>query len=216
MYTMKKIIFSCLLLTTTFIASAQSEKYLKAMQTNVSAIDSAFSNPSNLLSLSNSFERIALAEKNQWLPYYYAAFLQVNYGFTKGDLTNADPIADKAEMLINTADSLMPKNSEISCIKAMIATLKMLVDPMNRYMSYGLDIQNNLEKAKTLDPSNPRPYYLEGQNLKNTPPQFGGGCDAAKPKFEIAKQKFLTFKPQSNIDPNWGSIIIDQLLSECK
>lgn len=212
---MKKIIFSCLFLTATLMTTAQSEKYVKAMQANITMIDSAFSNPQNLLSLSNSFERIALAEKNEWLPYYYAAFLQVNYAFQIGDMSKADPIADKAELLINAADVLMPKNSEISCVKAMISTVRMLVDPMNRYMSMGKDIQTHLENAKLYDPANPRPYYLEGQNLKNTPPQFGGGCSTAKPKFEVAKEKFTSFKPQSELSPNWGLNVVEAMLKEC-
>jgi hypothetical protein len=37
------------------------------------------------LNLANNFERIATAEKNQWLPYYYAAFCQVNLGFIEKD-----------------------------------------------------------------------------------------------------------------------------------
>lgn len=102
---MKKIILSAMLVSVTLVSFAQSEKYLGAMKQNVAAIDTSFRNPSNLLTLANTFERIAMAEKNQWLPYYYAALLQVNYGFMNGDKSKTDMIADKAASLISKADS---------------------------------------------------------------------------------------------------------------
>ena len=91
----------------------------------------------NLLDLANNFERIATAEKNQWLAYYYAALCQVNYTYMEQDKTKIDAIADKATELINKADALQPNNSEISCIKSMIASSHMMVNPMQRYMEYG-------------------------------------------------------------------------------
>jgi hypothetical protein len=73
-----------------------------------------------------------------------------------------------------------------------------------------------MEKAKQQDPTNPRPFYLQGQNLKNTPEQFGGGCKTAKPLLETAMQKYEAFKSESDIHPNWGKQITEQLLSQCK
>ena len=59
-----------------------------------------------LIDLANSFERIANAEKTQWLPFYYAAFANINAGYTFrmdggfGDKSAIiDPLADKAEAI---------------------------------------------------------------------------------------------------------------------
>jgi len=76
---MKKILFSATLTLIATASFAQSDRYMSAMKNNIAAIDTSFKNPANLLSLANNFERIATAEKNQWLPYYYAALCQVNY-----------------------------------------------------------------------------------------------------------------------------------------
>ena len=38
----------------------------------------------------------------------------------------------------------------------------------------------------------------------HTPPAFGGGEKKAKPVFELALEKFKTFKPESNLHPTWG------------
>ena len=213
---MKKIFLFIALATSAIWASAQSEKYVAAMKKNLAAIDSSFRNPGNLLTLANSFERIATAEKNQWLPYYYAAFCQVNYGFMEADKEKTDGIADKATELINKADSLMPNNSEISCIKSMIASCHMMVNPMQRWQEYGEASSGNLEKAMQQDPANPRPYYLKGQNLKYTPEQFGGGCGTAKPELQTSLDKYTSFKPASELHPNWGKARVEMLLSECK
>jgi hypothetical protein len=213
---MKKLILSCTLSLFLFASFAQSSKYVPAMQSNIAALDSAFKNPANLLALANNFERIANSEKNQWLAYYYAAFCQVNYGYMEKDKTKTDGYADKATALINIADSLEPNNSEISCIKSMIGSCHMMVNPMQRYMQYGEEISTNMEKAMEQDPSNPRPYMLKGQGLKYTPEQFGGGCATAMPELKKSLDKFTTFKPASELHPNWGKSRVEQLMSECR
>ena len=211
---MKKllIVLFCFIAT---MASAQNKKFNSAMKKNLAAMDTSFKTLEGVLSLANNFERIATAEKDQWLPYYYAAFLQVNYAFQINDPTKMDGIADKAESLINIADSLSPKNSEISAIKSMIASSRLMVDPMARYMKYGTISSQFLDESIRLDPSNPRPYLLKAQSLKYTPEQFGGGCGPALPFINNAVQKFKDFKPQSAISPTWGEDLANKLLSDC-
>lgn len=213
---MKKLF---LLAAFAFLATAsfaQSDKYMASMKSNIAAIDTSFKNPADLLELANKFERIATAEKTQWLAYYYAAFCQVNYTYMEKDKTKVDAIADKATELIDKADALQPKNSEISCVKSMIASAHMLVNPMQRYMEYGPEIQSYLDDALQQDPTNPRPEYLKGQSLKYTPEQFGGGCANAKPVLESSLDKYNKFTPTSEIHPNWGKQRLETVLAECK
>jgi hypothetical protein len=212
---MKKLIIASVLLSVSILSFSQSDKYVAAMKKNLAAMDTAFQNPTSLLAVANNFERIATAEKNQWLPYYYAAFCQVNYGFMVKEKDKADGFADKATDLINKADSLMPNNSEISCIKSMIASCHMMVDPMSRWQEYGAESNGNMEKAMQQDPTNPRPYYLKGQGLKYTPEQFGGGCKTAKPELQTALDKYATFKPASELAPNWGKTQVEMLIKTC-
>ena len=213
---MKKLLFfaiACFAITAT---RAQSEKFTGAMKKNIAALDTAFANPASLLTLANNFERIATTEKNQWLPYYYAAFCQVNYGFMQQEKDKVDDIADKATALISKADSLMPENSEISCIKSMIASCHMMVNPMQRWQQYGAESNTQMQAAMRQDPANPRPYFLKGQGLKYTPEQFGGGCKTARPELQTAMEKYAAFKPASEIHPSWGQQITQSLLDQCK
>lgn len=59
------IVVCCALMGSSF---AQSEKFQKAMQDKIGAVDTTM-RPDALLSLSASFERIGEAEKTQWLPF---------------------------------------------------------------------------------------------------------------------------------------------------
>ncbi len=213
---MKKLLFmagACFMMASVF---AQSEKFTGAMKKNLAALDTAFQNPASLLSVANNFERIATAEKTQWLPYYYAALLQVNYGFGLQDKSQVDAVADKANELISKADSLAPNNSEISCVKSMIASCHMMVDPMQRWQQYGAASNEAMEAAMVQDPTNPRPYLLKGQGLKYTPEQFGGGCATAKVELKTALDKYATFKPAGELYPDWGKDIAQGLFDGCK
>ncbi|MBK8608398.1 MAG: hypothetical protein IPL84_00110 [Chitinophagaceae bacterium] len=100
-------------------------------------------------------------QKTQWLPFYYAALCQVNYTYMEQDKSKIDGIADKATELIDKADALQPKNSEISCIKSMIASAHMMVDPMTRFMEYGMESETFIDDAMQQDPTNPRPEYFK-------------------------------------------------------
>ena len=201
---MKKTILSALIISFCITGFAQSDRYFPAMKKNIAMLDSAMQK-GNAKEIANNFERIGDAEKTQWLPYYYAAYAQILTTYTEKDKSKIDPIADKAEELILKAETIAGKeNSEIAVIKSMIATAHMSVDPQNRYMKYMTAINSNIEKAKILDPTNPRPVYLEGQQKFYTPPAFGGGKDVAKPLFEKALAMFGTFKVESELYPNWG------------
>lgn len=192
-----------LLAATTF---AQSDKYVKAMENLVPAIDTTHS-MDGLTDLANSFERIANAEKTQWLPYYYAALCHINKAnmyFAQQQVDKIDPLMDKAEPLLKKAQELTKDNSEIQCLVKMFNTGKMMADPMNRYMTYGPAASEALEMAKKLNPDNPRVYLLEGIDKYYTPEQYGGSKTEAKELFEQAAKKYETFKPGSTIDPTWG------------
>ena len=218
---MKKTI---LILSAIFVASfsfaQMPEKFVKAMEGKIAMLDSV-KTAEGYIELANAFERIAEAEKNQGLAYYYAAYCNASAGTlagTGGDMMAAkadktDPYADKADKQIKKAEELMKSNSEIFIVKKMIVTLRMLGDPMNRYMTYGPEATAMLDEAKKTNPANPRAYLLEAQDKYYTPEQFGGSKEEAKVLFEKAQKLFETFKPESSIHPNWGKNQIAYFLS---
>lgn len=215
---MKKIIllaFTAIFLQPVF---SQSEKFIGAMKKSMAEIDSVLSRNevARLNDIAATFERIGDAEKNQWLPFYYAAYCQVTLAFIKNEVSNNDIVADKVDQLIAKADALQPKNSELSLLKAMNTSLRMLVNPMQRWMQYGQKIQEYTQDAMTQDPTNPRPYYFNGVSLKNTPAEFGGGCSTAKPILDKGLELFAAFKPATDLHPNWGWPICQKEAEGCK
>lgn len=213
---MKKTILMAVLICSAGFTFAQSDKYESAMKANISQLDSLMAK-NNFTELADNFTRIGDAEKTQWLPYYYAAYCYAIDALREKDNSKKDAIADKADAQISKAETVLGKeNSETDVIKAMIATAHMTVDPQSRYMTYGAAISDNIQKAETLDPTNPRPVLFEAQSKFYTPEQYGGGKDAAKELFDKAKNLFDNFKPESDISPNWGKSSLDYFLSQYK
>jgi len=216
---MKKIIITMSLCFGTMIIFGQNEKYSTAMEQKIAALDTT-RDPVALQELANGFERIAMAEKNEWLPFYYAALANVNMGYSmmdnamSGDASKIDPVADKAEALLNQAEALKKENSELYVVKKMINSLRMIVDPQNRFMQYGPLAQQALDKAKQLNPDNPRIYILEGQDKFFTPAEYGGSKTEAKKLFETALQKFEIYKLENPLEPNWGRGMTQYFLAE--
>jgi uncharacterized protein YdaL len=197
---MKKTLLSLSLLitVTTF---CQSEKYINAMKKTIADMDIA-KTTEEIQAVCSVFERIGDAEKTQWLPYYYAALCQTNIGW-RDQKIDKDQLAEKTKSLLNKAIAI-EKNSELFIIRSMVATQQMLVDPQSRWQTYGTESAEALSTAKSLDPNNPRAYYLEGTSVMQTPAAFGGGKDKAKPILQKAVDLFKTFKPASDFHPNWG------------
>jgi hypothetical protein len=185
------------------LTRADDTKYTEAMKKNISQMDSLRS-INDMIDLTNSFLRIADAEKGKWLPYYYASYLFVITSYSDTTKLKKDSYLDEAMKAIGIADSLQPNESEIYTLKGMISQARLQVDPMNRYMQYGQQMNESFEKAKMLEPNNPRPEYLMGMTTYYTPEQFGGGAKAAKPMFESALKKFNEFVPKDELMPKWG------------
>ncbi len=218
---MKKIFLVLLVSLTATAIFAQSEKYVKMMESKVAMLDSNNS-ATTWKELANTFERIADAEKTQWMPYYYASYCNVMAGYASmpqdgsmGDNSAVtDPFADKAESLLNKAIALTTANTETYCVKKMVHSLRMMGNPMSRYMTEGANATAALTKAKELNAANPRIYILEGQDKFYTPEQFGGSKAGAKILFEKAKNLFDTYKAESSIAPNWGRSQVGYFLSQ--
>ncbi|SOD93286.1 hypothetical protein [Spirosoma fluviale] len=199
-------------------ALAQSDQYKQAMKQAIATMQTRNeqSTIADMLASANQFERIASAEPNQWLPRYYAGLNYVYLGFMGKDEAAKDKYLDQADVNLKAAEGISPDNDELAVLKAYIAQARMVVDPMNRWQQYGPLFQAGIDKAKSLNANNPRPYALEGSSLMYTPDQFGGGPTTACPVLKQAVEKFATFKPASDLSPIWGQKQIEPLMVKCK
>jgi hypothetical protein len=202
---MKKILCALALCFFAVAAQAQApnEKFVKAMEKALAGMDT-LKTFEQWLAASNNFERIAQKETKEWLPHYYVALCQTMAFNLSKDATMYELYAKRAEEYLGKADALNPDNSEIYVLKCMVSGLFIRINPMVNGQKYGPVAAMQLEKAKALDPSNPRAYMQEGATLLFTPPQWGGDKAKAKTTLETAAAKYETFKPASSIHPDWG------------
>src|SRR5690606_6527101 len=143
--------------------------YQQAMEKAVAALDTTQS-VTGLQELGNTVSRIANAEKDKWLPYYYAADRQVMQAFL--DQKNKDRMrekADEAESLTSRADELSPGNAAIRCMQSLILSARISINPAVNGAILGPRSREVLEEAIRLAPENPRPRLLWGQALMYTP-----------------------------------------------
>jgi hypothetical protein len=215
-------ILSLLCIAAIGLYAQPQEKYIRAMEARVPLLDSNNQKADEWKDLGNSFERIAEAEKSQWLPFYYAALCQVRAAYAllppgggMGDNTAiTDPLADKAEQLVRRAEALQPVHADIHCLWKMVYGLRMMGNPMQRFMTEGARAAQALEKARAVDPFNPRIYILEAQDKFFTPEAFGGSKKEARRLFEKADSLFRVKNSVSTIEPRWGAPQVRYFLSQ--
>ena len=213
LFKIKAIAFT-IVLTLVFasgLLAQNKNEYKQAMGAALSEM-SALTDNKAYLDLANKFQRIAENETTEWLPAYYNALCTAIYSFGETDKTKVDPLLDQAQKMVDKAFKIKANESEIWILQGMVYQARIMVDPMTRGPLYIQKANESFAKAEVLNPENPRVYYLQGQSLMNTPAMYGGGKDVAKPLFQKAHDKFLTFKPADELSPNWGKEPTEQIL----
>lgn len=200
---MKKITLLSFIALISVSSFCQDDAYLKAMATNIDLLGRA-AGPEDYLKCAAKFERIAVAERTLWIPYYYGSYSLILLSFDEPDGTRKDQLLDRAQQYLDRALELAPDESELYVLQAFLYPSRIMVDPVARGMEYIEKCFSSLEKAKELNPENPRAYFLEAMNKLNMPPSFGGGPEVAKPIFEEADAKFKAFSSEDPLWPRWG------------
>ncbi len=202
---MKKLVFATVMLASVTLVSAQTA-YEKIMKAKVAMADKA-QTAEDWTALHNDFARIANKESQEWLPHYYAALSDLQKGRTmmqKGITTELDALADEADKHIALAETLSPKNSEIYVLKKISHSLRMMVNPMERFRTEGALAEKALQTAKALDANNPRIYLLMAEDAYFTPEQFGGSKSKGMELFQKAKDLYEKYPAKSPLLPHWG------------
>ncbi len=203
----------CLILAVAIVKA--QDQYQAAMSQLVTYSDTAKSIDN--LKLANSFGRIADTEKTKWLPYYYASLFTTLESLKQTNLSQTDPLCDQAVQYLDQADKLAPNNSEVYCLRSLIALARIKVNQTARGMSGLLEAQQALETANKLDPANPRVYHMLGQQAFNTPEAFGGSKEKALQYFEKALSLLESQKDrQSTIDVHWGTRTTVPMIAICR
>lgn len=162
------------------------------------------------------FERIASAEKNNWLPNYYVALVNTTDAFDPKNKSNIPALLDKAQKALDEAAGISFDNPEIMVLQALIYTAWLVQDPMTNGMKYSALAMKEYEKALAIAPNNPRAVFGKAEF------EMGGakywGTDTKPMCEQIAKsiELFANFKPESEFHPKWGLDRAQEVLKTCK
>ena len=195
---MKTVIVSIVMLVTTLVSGqAQFEQGMeKAFQ--------LWGEGKNA-EASAMFERIASAEKNNWLPNYYVALVNTTTAFQNlNDPTKVTPLLDKAQQALDIEFGRQPENAEILVMQAMIYTAWVAADPMTNAMKYSARVMEMYDKAQAIDPENPRVIFGRAEFEIGGARYFGSDTTPMCAQIDKAIALFATFKPETPFHPNWG------------
>ncbi|HRI80738.1 MAG TPA: hypothetical protein PLR06_14500, partial [Cyclobacteriaceae bacterium] len=164
----------------------------------------------------NSFDRIGNAEKSRWEPFYYSAFGNVLLATRESDPAKKDAYLDLAKSALDKAMAIKADDSEIAALEGFILMIRVAVDPAVRGQKYSYLSMQSLEKAVALNPENPRAHALIAQLQLGTARFFKVEPTEACATASKALEKFVSFKPESQLAPLWGKGMTEELLKNCK
>ena len=164
---------------------------------------------------SNLFERIAKAEKENWLPYYYVALVNTTGTFLQKDRSNVPAKLEKAQEYANLAGTFSESNVEVLVLQALIHTAEMLQDG-SKAQTLAPKIEGIYQKALEIAPKNPRVVANFADWKVGSARYFKQDitpyCDALKKALLL----FKSDKPSEPFGPTWGKERTQQLIKECE
>jgi hypothetical protein len=163
-----------------------------------------------------TFERIAAAEKDNWLPNYYVALVSTTTAFRTKDKTQVDALLKKAQSALDIELNKLPNHPELLVMQAMIHTAWIAFDPMTNGMKLSGTVMEIYGKAEAIAPENPRVILGKTEFEMGSAKFFGTDTKPLCAKAERAVELFATFKPESVFHPNWGLERAQGIVASCK
>ncbi|WP_010518885.1 hypothetical protein [Croceivirga radicis] len=205
---MKKTILICLLAVTS-VLSAQ-DKYTKGMQKALQLWGEG-----KITEASNLFERISMAEQDNWLPYYYNALVNTTASFGETDETKLKQKLEKAQEFIDVAKNISPDNAELLVLEALTNTAYIAFDGATYGMTLSGKVVQLYEKAAQLAPNNPRVVFSKAEWDMGSAKYFGKDTTPYCKDVERSLELFANFKPETEFYPNWGLGRAKEVLAQC-
>lgn len=207
---MKKLIIITVALISGLLAKAQ-DQYTKGMEKAFQLWDNK-----KVVDASNLFERIAMAEPDNWLPHYYVAQINTIISFGEKDGEKLTQQLDKAKEFLDLAKAISPNNPEILVQEAVINMAWITFDGATYGMTLSGKTTQLYQKAMELAPNNPRVIFSKAEWEMGTARYFGKDTTPYCQDVERAVELFATFKSETPFYPKWGKERAEKVLASCK
>lgn len=165
---------------------------------------------------SHMFERIASAEKNNWLPLYYAAQVKITSSFGIKEEKLIDANLKKAQGYLDKAVVISENNAELIVLQALLHTAWVAFDGATYGPKLSGTVYGLYAKAAKIAPNNPRVVYAKAEWEMGGAKFFGKDTKPFCKDIERAIELFATFELETPFHPNWGKERAQQILSTCK
>ena len=205
---MKHLIYFAFLLVSS-IMQAQSN-FEQGMEKSLQLMRSG-----NFQESEQLLERIASAEKDQWLPHYYIAKINSLKSWNQKNETILRAQLDKAQQHLDVAMRLDESNPELLIMQAQVLTNWVAYDGMTYGMKYGPKITELYAKANQLQPENPRAVFCLAEWEIGSARYFGQDTAPFCKQIEQSIELFANFQSENNLYPSWGLDRARQALSNC-
>lgn len=162
------------------------------------------------------FERIASAEKDNWLPNYYIALVNTTSAFQIKNYTKREEMLQKAQTALDAELQKQPENAELLVLQALIHTARIVADPMTNGPELSGAVVQLYNRAESIAPENPRVVFEKAQFQMGTARFFGNDTKPICAEIEKSIKLFDNFKPESKYYPNWGKKQAMEVSKTCK
>ena len=169
-----------------------------------------------IVEASNLFERIATAEPDNWLPYYYVSQVNTVASFGEKDVEKLSRQLEKAKEFLEVAKAISPDNPELLIQEALINTAWISFDGATYGMTLSPKNVQLYNKALELAPENPRVILSKAEWDMGSARYFGKDTSPYCKDVERALELFATFKSDTPFYPTWGKERAEQVLASCK
>lgn len=196
-----KTFLTAVVLLVTISLSAQS-KYERGMAKALELWDE-----NKMDEAGHIFERIATAEKNEWLPDYYVAQIQVLKcwdAWEERDETILKANLDKAQEYINNIKTKAKDEPYAKHMQAQLYTVWVAHDGMKYGMKYSGIVGQLYSQILDAQPENPIFMLNKAEWEMGAARYFETPIDAQCKAIERAIELFPTFKPETQFHPTFG------------
>lgn len=205
---MKKVIVIALLLIPNAIFA--QDQYTKGMQKAFQLWGEGKS-----AEASNMFERIANAEMDNWLPFYYVSLINTVSSFGEKDKEKLTQQLEKAQEFIDIAKTISPDNSDIIVQQALVHTAWIAFDGATYGMTLSGKVTALYSKAEQLAPDNPRVILSKAEWNIGSAQYFGQDITPYCKDVERSLELFANFKPDTEFHPQGGEDRAEAILKNC-